>query len=141
MRGSVLNNRPPHLSVVIHAPSQIQLPSASLFRLLCPVMLTHNFTTYKTKLDVAKAHIYILFYYMYTLHKCTESCILNSNAAILHVQSLRSVIHNDKPVTCYKDVSEHYRDCNIMGTVVHMHVQGRRQLDLVLLLSGQCNTL
>ena len=57
---------------------------------------------------------------MYTLRKCTESCILNSNAAILHVQSLESVIHNDKPVTCYKDVSEHYRDCNIMGTVVHM---------------------
>ena len=27
-----------------------------------------------------------------------------------------------------------------IGTVVHAHIQGRRQLDLVLLLSGLCNT-
>ena len=41
--------------------------------------------------------------------------------------------HDDKPVTCYKDVSEHYRDCN--GNI-SVHVQDRRQLDLVVLLSG-----
>ena len=38
---------------------------------------------------------------------------------------------DDKLVTCYKDVSEHYRDCNGNSSA---HVQGRRQL--VLLLSG-----
>ena len=37
----------------------------------------------------------------------------------------------------YKLVSEHYRDCNGNSSA---HVQGRRQLDLVLLLSGLCNT-
>ena len=35
----------------------------------------------------------------------------------------------DNLVTCYKDVSEHYRDCNGNSSA---HVQGRRQLDLVL---------
>ena len=38
---------------------------------------------------------------------------------------------------CCKDVSEHYRDCNGNSSA---HVQDRRQLDLVLLSSGLCNT-
>ena len=38
-------------------------------------------------------------------------------------------IHDDKHVTCYKDVSEHHRDCNGNSSA---HVQGRRQLDLVI---------
>ena len=42
-------------------------------------------------------------------------------------------IHDDKLVICYIDVSEHYRDCNGNSSA---HVQGRRQLDLVLMLSG-----
>ena len=43
-------------------------------------------------------------------------------------------VHDDKLVTFYKDVSEHYRDCNGNSSA---HVQGRTQLDL---LSGLCNT-
>ena len=54
-------------------------------------------------------------------------------------------IHDDKLVTCYKDVKEHYRACNGNSSA---HVQGRQQLDWILLLSGQhlpimimyCNT-
>ena len=38
-------------------------------------------------------------------------------------------IHDDKLVTRYKDVSEHNRDCNGNSSA---HVQGRRQLDLVI---------
>ena len=34
-------------------------------------------------------------------------------------------------------MSEHYRDCNGNSSA---HVQGKRQLDLVLLLSSVCNT-
>ena len=56
---------------------------------------------------------------------------------VVHHCSHTAHIHDDKLVTCYKDASEHYRDCNGNGSA---HVQGRRQLDLVLLLSGLCNT-
>ena len=58
---------------------------------------------------------------------------------VVHHCSHIAHIHDDKLVTCYKDVSEHYRDCNGNSTS-SAHVQGRRQLDLVLLLSGLCNT-
>ena len=42
-------------------------------------------------------------------------------------------MHDDKLVTCNKDVGEHYCDFNGNSSA---HVLGRRQLDLVLLLSG-----
>ena len=38
-------------------------------------------------------------------------------------------IHDDELITRYKDVSEHNRDCNGNSSA---HVQGRRQLDLVI---------
>ena len=38
-------------------------------------------------------------------------------------------MHDDKLVTRYKDVSEHNLDCNGNSSA---HVQGRRQLDLVI---------
>ena len=47
---------------------------------------------------------------------------------------MHNIIHDDKLVTWYKTVSEHNRDCNGNSSA---HVQGRQQLDLVLLLSGQ----
>ena len=47
------------------------------------------------------------------------------------VVTAHNIIHDDKLV------SEHYRDCNGNSSA---HVQGRRQLDLVLLLSRLCNT-
>ena len=47
------------------------------------------------------------------------------------IVTAHNIIHDDKLV------SEHYRDCNENSSA---HVQGRRQLDLVLLLSGLCNT-
>ena len=47
------------------------------------------------------------------------------------VVTAHNMIHDDKLV------SEHYRDRNGNSSA---HVQGRRQLDLVLLLSGLCNT-
>ena len=39
------------------------------------------------------------------------------------------LVHDDKLVTRYKDVSEHNLDCNGNSSA---HVQGRRQLDLVI---------
>ena len=44
-------------------------------------------------------------------------------------QHIHACIHDDKLVTRYKDVSEHNRDCNGNSSA---HVQGRRQLDLVI---------
>ena len=56
---------------------------------------------------------------------------------VVHHCSHTAHIHDDKLITCYKDVSEHYRDCNGNSSA---HAQCRRHLDLVLLLSGLCNT-
>ena len=55
--------------------------------------------------------------------------MLWSSASLAPTQHI--YIHDDKLVC------EHYRDCNGNSS---LHVQGRRQLDLVLLLSGICNT-
>ena len=48
---------------------------------------------------------------------------------VVHHCSHTAHIHDDKLVTCYKNVSEHYGDCNESSSP---YVQGRRQLDLVL---------
>ena len=60
--------------------------------------------------------------------RCTHLVIAHFNYFVLWSSD---IIHDDKLV------SEHYRDCNGNSSA---HVQGRRQLDLVLLLSGLCNT-
>ena len=56
---------------------------------------------------------------------------------VVHRCSHAAHIHDDKLVTSYKDVSEHYCDCNGNSSAL---VQGRRQLDFILLLSGCGNT-
>ena len=63
---------------------------------------------------------------------CALQLILTLCCGVVHHCFHTAHIHDDKLVTCYKDVSEHYRDCNGNCSA---HVQGRRQLDL---LSGPC---
>ena len=64
---------------------------------------------------------------------CVRSSINIVRCGVVHRCSHTAHIcidlHDDKLVTGYKDVSEHNRDCNGNSSA---HVQGRRQLDLVI---------